>query len=88
MLNDDQIQEVELKIEKNNAPYVITKPFHHSQKVIDRLANGSVIVHLRVHLNLEFDRLILGFGDSIEVLKPKVLRNRIKRKLIKAASQY
>lgn len=88
VLNDDQIQEVELKIDKNNAPYVITKPFHHSQKVIDRLANGSVIVHLRVHLNLEFDRLILGFGDSIEVLKPKVLRNRIKRKLINAASQY
>lgn len=88
VLNDDQLQEVHLKLDRYNAPYVITKPFHHSQQVIENMEDGSVVVSVKVHLNFEFDRLILGFGDSIEVLKPRQLRNRIKKKLISAASSY
>ncbi|WP_107037964.1 helix-turn-helix transcriptional regulator [Brumimicrobium mesophilum] len=88
VLNDDQLQEIELQIDRPNAPYVITKPFHHSQKVVGRLQDGSVIISLKVHLNFEFDRLILGFGDSIKVLKPRYLKNRIKRKLKRALEGY
>ncbi len=68
--------------------YALTKPFHHSQEVLERLPDGSVIIKVKVHLNFEFDRLILGFGDSIEILKPRILRNRIKRRLINAAKHY
>lgn len=35
-----------------------------------------------------FKGIILGFGESIEVLEPNSLRNRIKQKLNKAAKQY
>jgi predicted DNA-binding transcriptional regulator YafY len=80
--------DVVLKIDPENAPYVLTKPFHHSQVVQKTLDDGSVIIQLRVHLNMEFDRLILGFGPCIEVLKPKILRNRISRKLKMAHEQY
>jgi len=88
VLNDDQLKEVELKLDRNNAPYVLTKPFHHSQEVLERLPDGSVIIKVRVHLNFEFDRLILGFGDSIEVLKPRQLKNRIRKKLARALERY
>lgn len=88
VLNDDHLQEVLLKIDAANAPYVLTKPFHHSQTVLDRVKGGSVIISIRVHLNFELERLILGFGNSIEVLKPSRLRRRIKGKLKKAWSQY
>jgi predicted DNA-binding transcriptional regulator YafY len=88
VLGDSMLMDVVLKIDRENAPYVITKPFHHSQTLLETFEDGAVLIRLRVHLNLEFDRLILGFGNSIEVLKPKILRNRIQRKLKMAYEQY
>jgi predicted DNA-binding transcriptional regulator YafY len=88
VLNDEQCKDVVLKIDRLNAPYVITKPFHHSQEILEKLPSGGVRVKIKVHLNYEFERLILGFGDSIEVISPKVLRSKIKRKLKTALSVY
>lgn len=88
VLNSDQLMETELRIDKENAPYVLTKPLHSSQKLVKELGEGSIVVSLKVDLNLEFERLILGFGDSIRVNKPRVLRERIKRKLKKAIELY
>lgn len=78
---------VQLKIDRRNAPYVITKPFHPSQKVLDSSKNGIEIT-LEVQLNFELEREILGFGDAIEVVKPEKLRNRIRAKLNKALESY
>lgn len=88
VLNDEQLKEVHLKFNRHNAPYVITKPLHQSQQIIERQNDGSAIISVKVHLNFEFERLILGFGDSVEVLQPRQLRNRIKKKLKYAASNY
>ena len=88
VLNDEQCQEIMLKIDRGNAPYVLTKPFHSSQEMIERLPDGSVIFKLKVHLNFEVERLILGFGDSLEVLEPRQLRRRIKIKLKNALKLY
>ena len=88
VLNDDQVQEVELKIDRSNAPYVLTKPFHHSQEIIEKRENGDIIISLCVHLNFELERLILGFGDAIEVRKPNFLRKRIRKKLENALKNY
>ena len=88
VLKDEQLQEVVLRIDRSNAPYVITKPFHHSQKIIDRNSDGGITVSIYVHLNYEFERLILGFGDAIEVLEPKILRKRIQRKMKKTYQLY
>jgi predicted DNA-binding transcriptional regulator YafY len=88
VLGDAMLMDVTLKIDRENAPYVLTKPFHHSQILLETCEDGAVIIRLRLHLNMEFDRLLLGFGPSIEVLKPKILRNRICRKLKMAYEQY
>lgn len=88
VLNDEQCQDIILKVDRGNAPYVITKPFHSSQEIVERLPDGSVIFKLKVHLNFEVERLILGFGDSLEVLEPRQLRRRIKKKLKNALQSY
>jgi len=88
VLNDEQCKEVVLKIDRSNAPYVITKPFHHSQEVLEKFPNGGIQIKIKVHLNFELERLILGFGNSIEVISPRVLRNKIKRKLKLAFGVY
>ena len=80
--------EIQLWVSRKNAPYVLTKPFHHSQHVLETKKDHSVVISLSLHLNFELERLILGFGDGMEVLKPASLRKRIRAKLIRARGFY
>lgn len=84
VLNEDNLTEITLKIDPSNAPYVLTKPFHSSQKLIKMHKDGSATVEIKVHMNYEFERLILGFGQTLEVKSPRILRKRIQR-IMKAA---
>jgi len=88
VLDDKSIIDIVIKIDKSNAPYVLTKPFHHSQQLIKRNKDGSVLVSLRVHHNFEIERLLLGFADSIQIIKPRKLRNRMKKKFQRALGNY
>ena len=80
-------QRIQFWIEKRLAPYVITKPFHRSQRLIEETEDG-VIFNIFVKINFEIERVLLGYGDSIEILKPERLRNRIKKILATASSKY
>jgi len=88
VMSPAQLKTILLKIDVANAPYVLTKPFHHSQKLVEQYEDGSVQISIYVHHNLEIERLILGFGESVQVLAPKLLQKRIQRKLRKALAQY
>ncbi len=81
-------QNVFLWVNQTNAPYVITKPLHHSQEVINRNDKGEIILKIYVNHNFELERLILGFGNSIKVLGPTFLRRRINKIVSEAALQY
>ncbi len=74
------IRTVKLFVDNQNAPYVLTKPIHPSQKLIEELENG-VLITLEVKLNFELEREIIGYGQSIKVLEPQKLRNRVLYKL-------
>ena len=73
-----QPRRIELWIDGNNAPYVTTKPLHNSQRLIKQNDDGSIIIHLFIIHNYELERILLGFGNSLEVLRPEYLRERIK----------
>lgn len=88
VLNDKQLYFVHLRFDSSNTPYVITKPLHHSQKIVEVFNDGSATFEVKVHLNYEFERLILGFGESVKVLKPRNFRGTIKKKLLKALNLY
>lgn len=79
---------IELKIEASNAPYVLTKPFHQSQRLIKTFDDGSVLIHLFLILNYELERLLLGFGNSLEVIKPLKFRKRMQNILKQALEKY
>lgn len=79
--------EVILKIDKANAPYILTKPLHHSQKLLKEDEQG-LIISIKVVLNYELEREILGFGESMKVLAPRILANKIKKRLEKASTLY
>ncbi|KXX67790.1 YafY family protein [Flammeovirga sp. SJP92] len=84
----EYVETIQLKIDRKNAPYVVTKPLHHSQKVLSKEKDGSITVEITVHVNYELERLLLGFGASLEVLAPLKLRNKMKKVLLKGLELY
>ncbi|WP_396192223.1 helix-turn-helix transcriptional regulator [Flavobacterium sp.] len=81
-------RKIELWIDSINAPYVITKPLHNSQRLIQTNDDGSIIIHLLLIENYELERLLLGFGNGLEIIKPERLRNRFKMILEKSIEKY
>lgn len=83
----DRAGKVVLFVDRYNAPYVLTKPLHHSQKLIREDETG-IIIQIEVVLNFELEREILGFGECVKVLAPRNLAIRIKERLCKAMEGY
>jgi predicted DNA-binding transcriptional regulator YafY len=83
----DRAQKVILQIDKPNAPYVLTKPIHSSQKLLKEDEAGALI-RIDVVLNFELEREILGFGENMKVLAPRILAKRIEKRLKLASGKY
>ncbi|MGB5981710.1 MAG: WYL domain-containing protein [Nonlabens sp.] len=88
VLDNRNLVDVTFKVNAANAPYVLTKPFHASQEVIEKHQDKSITFKIRVHQNYELERLLLGFGESLEVLKPNRLRRLMKKKFRDALKVY
>jgi predicted DNA-binding transcriptional regulator YafY len=80
-------QTVHLSIDRNNAPYVITKPFHHTQEIVAESSEGIEIT-IDVIPNYKLEREIPGFGECVSVINPKKLPGRIEGKLKRAVANY
>jgi predicted DNA-binding transcriptional regulator YafY len=83
----DHARRVVLEMSAEAAPYLLTKPLHASQAVLSD-DNGRLTVEIRVVLNFELEREILGFGPEIRVVSPNFLAKRIAAKLSAAAALY
>lgn len=83
----DRAHKVILEIDHYNAPYVLTKPMHHTQTVIAE-NKDSIIIRIDVVPNFELEREILGFGECMKVLGPRFLASRIKKRLLKSVEKY
>lgn len=81
-------QAVRFRVLPATAPYVLTKPFHRSQQELGKLPDGSMLFEIRVDLNFELERELLGFGEDLEVLSPPGLRRRIATRLEQACARY
>ncbi|MCF8370801.1 MAG: WYL domain-containing protein [Bacteroidales bacterium] len=86
-VNSGKAVNVHLWIDAENAPYVLTKPLHHSQQIIRETNEGTEIV-IKVIPNFELEREILGFGENMKVLAPQTLQARIAKRLQQASLQY
>lgn len=75
----DRPQRVILKFNAKNAPYVLTKPLHHTQEILSNDETGLTI-RIDVIPNFELEREILGFGENIEVLAPRPLKKIIEKR--------
>jgi len=85
-LNDKTVH-VELRVDNEQAPYVMTKPLHPSQRLVTQDING-IVISLDVVHNIELEARILNYGQHITVLSPPPLRRHIKRTLKLALANY
>lgn len=83
----DRAQKVILEFDNYHAPYVITKPLHDSQVVLTKNEKTTTF-RIDVVLNYELEREILGFGECVKVLAPRLLVHKIKKRLASANKQY
>jgi predicted DNA-binding transcriptional regulator YafY len=78
---------IKIFITNQHAPYVRTKPIHHSQVVLEENEDG-IIIQLKVQHNFEIEKEILGFCDGMTVLEPPRLRSLMKKRLEQALVKY
>ena len=84
--NDDMKKEtIGLRFSSNRFPYVVSKPIHNSQKVIDE-KNG--IVEIQVRPTRELDQQIFSFIPDVEVLYPEWYRQQIMEKIDENLKKY
>ena len=78
---------IRLSINKDVAPYILTKPIHGSQKRTESNTDDTVI-EIEVIPNIELRQLILSYGDGLEVISPKIFRDEIKKVIDNMNSKY
>ena len=71
------VEHVVLRFAKERFPYVVSKPIHHSQQIVDA-EEGTLSIDVRI--NRELERNIFSFGQQVEVLSPEWFRTQIKEK--------
>ena len=79
---------VEFYAQGDYAPELIANPLHPSQKLlnirIDKLHHFSI----DVVIDLQLERLLLSYGEFIEILAPKPLRLKLGTRIWKAGRHY
>ncbi|NQZ36603.1 MAG: WYL domain-containing protein [Crocinitomicaceae bacterium] len=88
VMGEEHVQKVVLKVKHPHSPYILTKPLHHSQRLLKKLGNGAILIELRVHHNFELERIILGFGEGIHVIEPPLLKQSILSRLQNGLDLY
>ena len=86
-LPDDhpQTEEVLLKFDEARFPYVVNKPIHATQEIVDEKEH---IIRLTVRPNKELEARIFSYGNQVEVLQPTWLRAQIAEKIAEILKKY
>ncbi len=79
------LQTVRLRFSSARFPYVVSKPIHNSQRIVDA-DNG--IIELRVRRNKELDQKIFSYLPNVEVLAPSDYREEIAAAIRKNLESY
>ncbi len=83
-----ELTEVRIWVDKQQWPYIKSKPLHGSQQIVAEHEDGSAEISLSVILNFELESRILAQGMHMKVLSPESLRDKISSQLNEAAKLY
>jgi predicted DNA-binding transcriptional regulator YafY len=84
----EEPETVELLFDPSDAPYVLSNPWHQSQRI---LRNDTEGLHISLELftsSYELRMLIRSYGNGVKVLKPERLANDIAEDARRTAALY
>mgnify|MGYP001942933634 CR=1 FL=1 len=84
--DEEEVEKVVLEFTKEQAPYIITKPLHPTQKY--EWVGEKLRIEIEVVLNYELESLLLSFGDKVKIIQPYALKEKIAERISKAAIIY
>lgn len=56
---------------QEQSKYILTKPLHHSQKLIKQNEDGSCIFKISVVINFELYSVLMSYGPGVRVIYPR-----------------
>lgn len=80
-----EVEPVRLRFSPTRFPYVVSKPLHSSQMVVDG-SNCEIVISVRP--NNELQQQLFSFGPDVEVISPDWLRREFGEKIIEMAKKY
>ncbi len=80
-------ERVILHVDKMFAPYLIVKPLHHSQVMVEVKSEHTVFEYLVV-INQELENILMSHANHISIIVPKALKASLKEKLTKALTNF
>ncbi len=83
---NDELVEIKLWFSPSQAPYIVTKPIHPTQK--SKNTEDGLEVTIKVVPNYELEKLILSFGETVKVLSPKSFQKTILGRINNSAGLY
>ena len=84
--NDDVKKEsIRLRFSNNRFPYVVSKPIHKSQVIVDE---NNCEIEIQVRPTRELDQQIFSFIPDVEVLAPEWYRQQIQEKIEENLNKY
>lgn len=78
---------IKIAVQKTQAQYLITQPWHDSQNIEDE-DEMQIVFSFRVHPTYEFKSLLLSLGKDGRVLEPASLREDLRSELKQMLSAY
>ncbi|MEA3461044.1 MAG: WYL domain-containing protein [Bacteroidota bacterium] len=78
---------IKLSVQLTQAQYLITRPWHESQNIIEE-NEQEVVFSFRVHPTYEFRSLVLSLGKDGTILEPLSLREALKQELETMLKHY
>jgi len=78
---------IKLAVQKTQAQYLITRPWHESQN-IEEENEEQVVFSFRVFPTYEFRSLVLGLGKDATILEPGSLKEEMRQELENMLKQY
>lgn len=86
--NAGPVQLVRFWASAEEAPYILTKPIHKSQELVQQNEDGSAVFQVRVIVNNELIRDLMGYAEGVCVLSPRSLVRIIQKKYVLGLNRY
>lgn len=86
--SDTPIQIVRFWASADEAPYIQTKPIHKSQELVQQNEDGSAVFQVRVIVNNELIRDLMGYAEGVCVLSHRSLVRIMQKKYVLGLNRY